>query len=94
MLVIGLSWLALGDGLSWQWVAAVFIFFTAFNLLEATLPSWLSKQAPAGSKGTAMGVYSTCQFLGASVGGFVGGYLVENFGVAEVFWLAAGSCLA
>lgn len=93
MLVAGLAGLAVGDGLSWQWVAAVFIFFTAFNLLEATLPSWLSKQAPAGSKGTAMGVYSTCQFLGASLGGFVGGYCVEFVGIAEVFWSAAACCV-
>ncbi len=42
------------------------VFFTAFNLLEATLPSMLSKLAPAGAKGTAMGLYSTSQFLGAS----------------------------
>ncbi|HEY7774698.1 MAG TPA: MFS transporter, partial [Marinagarivorans sp.] len=91
ILAVSLFGLALGRGFGWQWLLGIFFFFTAFNLLEATLPSWLSKQAPAGSKGTAMGVYSTCQFLGASVGGFAGGYLVQNFGVAEVFW-AAGIC--
>lgn len=93
ILMFSLLGLAIGEGLGWQWLLGIFCFFTAFNLLEATLPSWLSKQAPAGSKGTAMGVYSTCQFLGASVGGFVGGYIVQNFGVAAVFWLAAASCL-
>jgi MFS family permease len=93
MLAASLFGLALGGGFSWRWSAAIFCFFTAFNLLEATLPSWLSKQAPAGSKGTAMGIYSTCQFLGASVGGFVGGYLVQHFGVDEVFIIAAVCCL-
>jgi MFS family permease len=92
ILMLSLFGLALGGSLSWQWLVGIFCFFTAFNLLEATLPSWLSKQAPAGSKGTAMGVYSTCQFLGASAGGFAGGYVVQNFGVAEVFWLAGISC--
>ncbi len=92
LLIASLVALAIVQGLSAWWVSAVFIFFTAFNLLEATLPSWLSKQAPAGSKGTAMGVYSTCQFLGASLGGFIGGYLVEFVGVAEVFWFAAACC--
>lgn len=92
LLTASLISLAIGGGLSWQWLVAIFVFFTAFNLLEATLPSWLSKQAPAGSKGTAMGIYSTCQFLGASMGGFAGGYIVQNYGVAEVFMLAAASC--
>ena len=50
------------------------LFFAAFNLLEASLPSWLSKVCPPGRKGTAMGLYSTSQFLGAFVGGLLGGW--------------------
>ena len=46
----------------------LWLFFAAFNLLEASLPSWLSKVCPAGQKGTAMGIYSTSQFLGAFAG--------------------------
>jgi len=61
------------------------IFFTAFNLLEATLPSLVSKEAPAGGKGTAMGVYSTSQFLGAAVGGMLGGWLFSLGGAPVVF---------
>lgn len=57
-------------------VFLVFIFFVAFNLLEATLPSLVSKIAPVGSKGTAMGIYSTSQFLGAFFGGALGGALM------------------
>lgn len=60
-------------------------FFTGFNLLEATLPSMLSKLAPAGAKGTAMGVYSTGQFLGAFLGGTLGGWLSHAFGLDAVF---------
>ncbi|MDR5898699.1 MFS transporter [Halomonas vilamensis] len=65
------------------------IFFTGFNLLEATLPSMLSKLAPAGAKGTAMGVYSTGQFLGAFLGGTLGGWLAHTWGLEAVFLGAA-----
>ncbi|WP_447927641.1 MULTISPECIES: MFS transporter [unclassified Vreelandella] len=63
----------------------LFVFFTGFNLLEATLPSMLSKLAPAGAKGTAMGVYSTSQFLGAFLGGTLGGVLSSAWGLDAVF---------
>lgn len=72
------------------WVLGLFVFFTAFNLLEATLPSLISKQAPAGSKGTAMGVYSTCQFLGAAAGGVVGGWCYQYWGQNSVLWVSSG----
>jgi len=68
----------------------LFLFFMAFNLLEASLPSLISKEAPAASKGTAMGVYSTSQFMGAFVGGAVGGLLLEAAGVSGVLWLMVG----
>ncbi|MBF7730888.1 MFS transporter [Pseudomonas sp. N040] len=61
------------------------LFFTAFNLLEASLPSLVSKVAPAGGKGTAMGIYSTSQFLGAAAGGMLGGWLYQLGGQAAVF---------
>ncbi|HSH49164.1 MAG TPA: MFS transporter [Halomonas sp.] len=62
------------------------VFFIAFNLLEATLPSMLSKLAPAGAKGTAMGIYSTSQFLGAFLGGVMGGWLSQQWGLGAVFF--------
>ena len=49
-------------------VSMLFVYFAAFNLLEASLPSWLSKVCPVGNRGTAMGIYSTCQFLGTFIG--------------------------
>ena len=70
------------------------LFFAAFNLLEASLPSWLSKVCPAGRKGTAMGIYSTSQFFGAFVGGLLGGWSVQQVGVDGLFvLLAAIGCL-
>ena len=70
-------------------VALLLVFFWGFNLLEATLPSMMSKTAPAGTKGAASGVYSTCQFLGAFVGGVLGGWLLQSFSAQTVFMLAA-----
>jgi predicted MFS family arabinose efflux permease len=58
----------------------LWLFFVGFNYLEATLPSLLSKTVSAGSKGAAMGVYSTCQFTGAFVGGAGGGWLLDHVG--------------
>lgn len=69
----------------WGFVLALGLFFTAFNLLEATLPSLVSKVAPVEAKGTAMGVYSTSQFGGAFVGGLVGGWVHQQFGLFAVF---------
>lgn len=65
------------------------LFFTAFNLLEATLPSLVAKIAPISSKGTAMGMYSTSQFLGAALGGTMGGWLYGAFGLLGVFLACA-----
>jgi len=88
--------LALGEALlggnseSRIWfVFGLFIFFMAFNLLEATLPSLVSKIAPAGGKGTAMGVYSTSQFLGAFLGGVMGGYVAHHYGYTQIFWMSS-----
>ena len=67
----------------------LFVFFVAFNLLEASLPSLVSKTAPAGTRGTAMGVYSTSQFLGAFAGGLLGGWLLPLYGVSGLFLVLA-----
>lgn len=63
---LGFVWLG---GNFWAVFGLLYVFFTGFNLLEATLPSMISKIAPPDLKGTAMGVYSTAQFLGAFAGG-------------------------
>jgi MFS family permease len=66
-------------------VVFLLIFFSAFNVLEAMLPSLTSKLAPAGSKGAAMGVYSSIQFLGTFVGAACGGYLYQRYGAHGIF---------
>lgn len=63
----------------------MFFYFTAFNILEASLPSLVSRQAPASNKGTAMGVYSTCQFLGIFAGGASAGFLYQWGGNQSIF---------
>ncbi|MGV8843967.1 MAG: MFS transporter [Pseudomonas sp.] len=80
-----------GDSLG-ALVLGTLVFFTAFNLLEASLPSLISKVAPAGGKGTAMGVYSTSQFLGAALGGILGGGLFQYAGLEWVFIGCAVLC--
>jgi predicted MFS family arabinose efflux permease len=70
-------------------VLMLFVYFAAFNLLEASLPSWLSKVCPVGNRGTAMGIYSSCQFLGTFTGGILGGFALANVGVDGLFLLLA-----
>jgi len=88
---ICLAMLALNQfGTSWLMVGLILaLFFTGFNLLESTLPSLVSKIAPADAKGTAMGVYSTSQFMGGFVGGVMGGWVHQSFGYQAVFLAAA-----
>ncbi len=80
--------LLLGGSTLLQAFVGLLLFFMAFNLLEASLPSLLSKQSPAGVKGTAMGVYSSCQFFGAFCGGLAGGAVAHYFGLQAVFALS------
>ncbi len=68
-------------------VGALLIFFGGFNYLEATLPSLVSKTVYAGGRGTSLGVYSTCQFLGAFGGGAAGGWVLQQYGHEAVFIL-------
>jgi len=90
--LLGIAQLALwqsGQAGLWSLVIFIVLFFTAFNLLEATLPSLVSKTAPADAKGTAMGVYSTSQFTGAFVGGLVGGWVHQQWGLEAIFVFGA-----
>ena len=82
----------------WGVTAALLLFFTAFNVLEAKLPALISIIAPLSARGTAMGVYSSVQFLGAFFGSLIGGALMQFVGGDAVFvfdiavlllWLAA-----
>ncbi|MDZ7661295.1 MFS transporter [Thiohalophilus sp.] len=66
-------------------VFVLWLFFVAFNLLEASLPSLVAKLAPVTRKGTAMGAYTTAQFLGVFVGGTAGGWLAEHYTLTSLF---------
>jgi MFS family permease len=84
-------------------LAALTIFFSAFNVMEASLPSLITKVAPPAAKGTATGLYSSAQFLGIFVGGILGGLAHQHGGATGVFaltavlalgWLAAAATMA
>lgn len=83
-------WLAQAGRHSWWLVVLLLAFFIAFNILEASQPSLVSRIAPPAAKGTALGVYNTLQSLGLFCGGVVGGWLVQHVDRAAVFQVGAG----
>ncbi|HEY8699315.1 MAG TPA: MFS transporter [Rhizomicrobium sp.] len=82
-----------GAGNFYVLLAALIIFFSGFNVMEASLPSLITKVAPPDAKGTAMGLYSSLQFLGIFVGGVVGGWANQTGGTTGVFALTAALAL-
>ena len=70
-------------------ILAILLFFTGFNVLEASLPSLISRVAPADARGTAMGVYSSSEFFGIFAGGALGGWLESVWGFTGVFGFCA-----
>lgn len=76
------------DSLAWL-MAGLLLFFAAFNLLEATLPSMISRRAPSAAKGTAIGVYGSVQYIGAFVGATSGGWLSQHYSALAVFGFCA-----
>ena len=87
VLILAVSGLLSGRDLS---TIAIFmtLFFIAFNLLEASLPSLVAKTSHADQKGTAMGVYSSSQFLGTFAGAALGGLAHDLWGIDAVYLLA------
>jgi MFS family permease len=95
--------LYLGAGNLYVLLAALILFFSGFNVMEASLPSLITKAAPPDAKGTATGIYSSLQFLGIFGGGVVGGWANQTGGSAAVFaltgvlallWLLAAATMA
>ncbi|MDE2343906.1 MAG: MFS transporter [Betaproteobacteria bacterium] len=70
--------------------AGLTVFFVAFNVLEASLPSLVTVVTPPGTKGTATGIYSSIQFLGAFCGGALAGFLSKHWGPDAVPVFCAG----
>lgn len=77
----------------WVLAGGLALFFVAFNVLEATLPSLVSRTAPPAAKGAALGVYNTLQSLGLFTGGALGGYIAQHFSDNAVFAACAGCVL-
>jgi len=86
-LAVSQMMLYFGTGNLYVLLAAITIFFSAFNVMEAILPSLITKAAPPDAKGTATGLYSSMQFLGIFVGGVIGGWAHQAGGIAAVFAL-------
>lgn len=88
--------LILAELILWQFhshvsllVLGLFLFFSSFNILEANLPSLVSQFAPPELKGTAVGIYSTCQYMGIFIGGLLGGFIYGNFSARTVLLTCA-----
>ncbi len=73
----------------WTLAIALLLFFIGFNYLEASMPALVSRIAPAGQKGTAMGIYASLQFFGAFLGGLFGGLISGELGATMLFALCA-----
>ena len=87
LLLIAMAVIAYFSNSLWWLVFGVWTFFVGFNYLEASLPAMLAQYAPAGSKGSASGIYSSFQFFGAFVGGMAGGWLYSLYGMSGVMIL-------
>jgi predicted MFS family arabinose efflux permease len=86
--------LALFRGADFALLAVALIgFFAAVNFLEAALPSLVSKAVFAHGKGTALGIYATCQFLGAFVGGTSGGVVYATAGLPGLLWMVVAAAV-
>jgi MFS family permease len=93
-LVISQAMLFFGAGNLFVLLAALVVFFSAFNVMEASLPSLITKAAPPDAKGTAMGLYSSLQFLGIFAGGVIGGLAHQRGGDNAVFVVTTAIALA
>jgi MFS family permease len=91
---LGLWWLADTTPSITLLGVLLFVFFYAFNVLEASQPSIVSKLAPANARGAAIGVYNTLQSLGFFAGGLMGGGLVKYGGASVLFGVCGALMLA
>jgi predicted MFS family arabinose efflux permease len=88
LLVVQVGLLLYAPGL--MWIAGwLLLFFVGFNILEASLPSLVSRVAPSSAKGLALGIYNTTQAIGLFAGGVLGGLVAARWGAQGVFACAA-----
>ena len=93
LLLVQLGLYAFGEGV-WSLAILLTLFFVSFNILEATQPSWISRVAPASSKGTALGIYNTLQSIGLFLGGALGGWIAQHHGSGAVNLFCAALAVA
>ena len=93
LLVVQIGFGYFGDNV-YELFIWLLLFFVAFNILEATQPSLISRIAPPHAKGAALGVYNTTQSLGLFLGGVTGGVLTKHAGPHAVWLLCGGLALA
>ena len=70
-------------------ILSLIFLIAAFSVLEASLPSSVSKVAPPSSRGSSMGFFSTFQFLVTFVGGIIGGFILQNSSLSVIFLVCA-----
>jgi MFS family permease len=87
----GFAWFAGDNWGVWGIGLWLLLFFVAFNILEALLPSLISRLAPPAAKGAALGIYNTTQSLGLFCGGLLGGWLVKSYGPTAVHLVCAAA---
>lgn len=92
LLIVQLGFYAFGDS-RYALAFWLFLFFVAFNVLEAIQPSLISRLAPAHAKGAALGIYNTAQSIGLAAGGALGGLLARHAGAGAV-WLGCAGLVA
>jgi predicted MFS family arabinose efflux permease len=85
MFALTLLYFAFMPNTLWHLLLGILLFLIPFNLLEATLPSWVSRLAPQQTRGSAMGMYATMQFLGIFAGGVGAGALLNYLSFTKVF---------
>ena len=93
LLLLAVLLLAFEGSHYWGVISGLFLFFVAFNTLEALLPSWVSRAAPANIKGAALGIYASSQFLGVFLGGLLAGALLQYYSITAVFASAIVLCV-
>ncbi len=89
MMTVAFAMLGAQDHARWVVVGAVILFFTGFNYLEASFPALVSSIAPAGEKGTAMGIYASFQFFGAFIGGVLAGVVADHWTPETAYFVGA-----
>jgi MFS family permease len=89
LLIISQLVLAISPFSFYPLIGGFLLFFIGFNYLEAVQPSLVAKYSDVNNKGTAMGVYSTSQFLGIFAGGMIGGLVLQQWGISGVFIFSA-----